>query len=538
MHTLKSYVCGRWHEATEGFRPLHDPSTEEEIARASSAGIDFGEVLAHARDVGGPALRAMTFGERAGILRDLSKALRAHRDELLDLSRRNNGTTAGDGSFDLDGATGTLHFYASYGRRLGDVRVLPDDDGLQLGRDEHFWTRHVWVPRQGVAVGINAFNFPAWGFVEKLACAILAGVPVISKPATATAWVAERCAEILVESGALPDGTFQMIIGSTGDLLDRLGPQDVFAFTGSADTARKLLAGEAMRRENTRTNVEADSLNASVLGPDTAPDSDTFGRFVRDIAHEMMQKAGQKCTAIRRIFVPAEHIDEVQDALIARLEAKAVVGNPAAEGVTVGPLATASQLADAERGVRELESAGARKVYGDGHRVDGVGSPEDRGYFFPPTLLRHDDAHVAGVVHEREVFGPVATLMPYDGTAHEAAQLVARGGGTLVTSVYTDDGGWLESFVLAGGAHTGRVYMGSAESAGFGSGAALPASLHGGPGRAGGGEEVGGAIGLERYLQRLALQGDRPLVDRVLGTEDLGDCGDGDGEVGIGESDA
>lgn len=523
MHTLKSYVCGRWHEATEGFRPLYDPSTEEEIARASSHGVDFGEVLAHAREVGGPALRALTFGERAGILHALSKALRAHRDELLDLSRRNNGTTAGDGSFDLDGATGTLHFYASYGRRLGDARVLPDDEGMQLGRDEHFWTRHVWVPRQGVAVGINAFNFPAWGFAEKMACAILAGVPVIAKPATATAWVAERCAEILVASGALPDGAFQMIIGGTGDLLDRLGPQDVFAFTGSADTARKLLAGDAMRRENTRTNVEADSLNASVLAPDAASDSDTFARFVRDIAHEMMQKAGQKCTAIRRIFVPAERIDDVQEALIARLDSKAVVGNPAAEGVTVGPLATASQLADAERGIRELEAAGARKVYGEGRRVDGVGSPEDHGYFFPPTLLRHDDARSAGAVHEREVFAPVATLMPYDGSAAEAAGLVALGGGTLVTSVYTDDREWLEALVAGGGAHTGRVYVGSAESSGFGSGAALPASLHGGPGRAGGGEEVGGAIGLERYLQRLAIQGDRPLVDGVLGTGDDSD---------------
>ncbi|MDA8016416.1 MAG: 3,4-dehydroadipyl-CoA semialdehyde dehydrogenase [Thermoanaerobaculia bacterium] len=514
MHTLKSYVCGHWHEATEGFRPLYDPSTEEEIARASSSGIAFGDVLDHARETGGPALRAMTFAQRGALLRDLSKALRAHRDELLDLSRRNNGTTEADGSFDLDGASGTLHYYASFGRRLGDVRTLPDDDGQQLGRDEHFWTRHVWVPRQGAAVGVNAFNFPAWGFVEKAACALLAGVPVIAKPATATAWVAQRCAEIMVASGVLPEGTFQMIVGGTGDLLERLGPQDVFAFTGSADTARDLLAGESLRKHNTRTNVEADSLNAAVLAPDA--DGDTLARFVRDVSHEMMQKAGQKCTAIRRVFVPVARIDEVQEALVARLDKKAAVGNPADAAVTVGPLATASQLSDAERGVRELESAGAQKVYGEGCRVDGLGSTEDRGYFFPPTLLRHEEPHTAGAVHGREVFGPVATLMPYDGTATEAAQLVALGGGTLVTSVYTDTRDWLEELVVAGGAHTGRIYIGSAESAGFGSGAALPASLHGGPGRAGGGEEVGGAIGLERYLQRLALQGDRPLVDGVL----------------------
>lgn len=521
--TLKSYVAGRWHEASGGFRTLYDPSTEEEIARVSSEGIDFAEVLAHARDVGGPALRAMTFGERSKILHGMSKALRAHRDELLELSRRNAGTTEGDGSFDLDGATGSLHYYAGLGRGLGDARVLPDDEIQQLGRDEHFVSRHVWVPRQGVCVAINAFNFPAWGFAEKAACALLAGVPVIAKPATATAWIAVRCAEILVkelvETDVLPDGAFQMVAGGTGDLLDHLGPQDVLAFTGSADTATKITDRDNLRRHNTRINVEADSLNAAVLGPD-ASEGATFDRFVKDVAHEMMQKAGQKCTAVRRIAVPRLLQEKVKDALVARLDRKAVVGNPADESVTVGPLATASQLADAERGVRELVADGAHIVRGEGRRVDGVGSPEGKGYFFDVTLLEADDAESVPLVHSREVFGPVATIVPYDGSAEGAATLVAMAGGTLVTSVYTDDDAWLGDFLAGAGAHTGRIYVGSEESKGYGSGAALPASLHGGPGRAGGGEELGGPIGLERYMQRLAVQGDKALVGELASGDD------------------
>lgn len=517
MKTLKSHVCGRWHEATSGFATLVNPSTEEEIARASSQGIDFSQVLAYAREKGGPALRTMTFAQRAGLLKEMSRVLRDHRDELLDLSRQNNGTTAPDGSFDLDGATGTLAWYSSMGKRLGDRTFLVEGEGVQLAKTEAFWGQHILVPRQGVAVHVNAFNFPAWGFAEKAACALLAGMPVITKPATATALTTERCIELIVEANILPEGALQLVVGSTGDLLDRLGPQDVLAFTGSADTARMLRSKDNLLASCTRVNVEADSLNAAVLGPDVAAGSPTFDLFVKEVAREMTQKAGQKCTAVRRILVPQERMDEVQGALIARLE-KVVTGDPADPSVRMGPLATANQLEDALRGLAELQQ-GARIVHGGAQRIDGVGAPEGKGFFLAPTLLRSDDARNAGPVHDREVFGPVATLLPYDATAAAAAEVMAMGGGTLVTSVYSDDTGWIGDFLSRGASATGRVYVGSQSSAGEtpGSGAALPQTLHGGPGRAGGGEELGGLVGIRLYLQRLAIQGSKSLVDELAG---------------------
>ena len=517
MKTLRSYVAGRWHEAKDGFQALVDPSTGEPIARASSRGVDFGEVLAWARERGGPALRELTFAQRGNLLKETSRALRDHRDELLDLSRQNNGTTTPDGSFDIDGATGTLAYYASLGKRLGDRRTLAEDEGVQLSRSEAFWGRHVLVPRHGVAVCINAFNFPAWGFAEKAACALLAGVPVVVKPATATALVAYRAVEIVVEAGILPDGALQLVCGGTGDLLDRLGPQDVLAFTGSADTAAHLRDRDNLRRTNTRVNVEADSLNAAVLAPGVA-DGATFDLFLKDVVREMTQKAGQKCTAVRRILVPAEALDRVEGALAGRL-GEVVTGNPAEESVTMGPLATAQQLQDTVAGVEELRRS-ARLVVGTGERIEGVGSPEGKGYFFAPTLLRSDDAGPSPI-HEREVFAPVATLVPYDGGAGAAAETVGLGGGTLVTSVYGDDRAWLGDFLAAVSPYTGRVYVGSEGSApeAPGSGIALPQSLHGGPGRAGGGEELGGLVGVKRYMQRVAVQGERATVEELTAGE-------------------
>lgn len=517
MKTLKSYVRGNWHEAQGGFVTLVDPSTEEEIARASSEGIDFGAVLAHARERGGPALRAMTFAQRSTLLKDMSKVLRDNRDELLELSARNTGTTKPDGSFDVDGGSGTLAYYASIGKGLGERTFLSEGDGVQLAKTEGFYGRHILVPRHGVAVHINAFNFPVWGFAEKAACALLAGMPVITKPATSTALVTERAIELIVAAGFLPEGALQLIVGSTGDLLDRLGPQDVLAFTGSADTAKSLRSRDNLLAANTRVNVEADSLNAAILGPDVADGSATWGLFVKDVVREMTQKTGQKCTAVRRILVPAGRMDAVQEALAGRLS-QVVVGNPADPSVRMGPVATAQQLKDAEEGIAEL-SRGARIVHGTGQRTNGAGAPEGKGFFLQPTLLRSDDARSAGPVHEREVFGPVATLLPYDGSAAEAAEISALGGGTLVTSAYTDDAGWATDFVTRGGGATGRVYIGSESSANDapGSGAALPQTLHGGPGRAGGGEELGGLVGVRLYLQRVAVQGSKTVVDGVIG---------------------
>ena len=521
MKTLRSHVCGDWYTAEKGFAPLIDPSTEEEIARASSAGIDFGAVLDHARNVGGPALRALSFGERGALLKAISGAWREHRDELLDLSRRVNGSTAPDGSFDVDGAGGTMAYYAFLSKSLGDGPLLAEGDGVQLAKTEAFWAQHVMVPKTGAAVHINAFNFPAWGFAEKAACALLAGMPVITKPATATALLTERMVEIVVDAGILPDGALQLICGGTGDLLDRLGAQDVLAFTGSADTALRLRDRDNLRRENTRFNIEADSLNAAVLGGHVAADSPTFQLFIKDVAREITQKAGQKCTAVRRVLVPSERMEEVEKALAARL-ARTVVGDPADDSVRMGPLATAAQLRDAERGVEEL-SAVAKIVLGTGKRVDGVGAAPGKGYFFGPTLLRVEDSRAAAVVHEREVFAPVATLLPYDGSAKDAAEIVALAGGTLVNSVYvepTADGAadaYLD-YIARVAPTTGRIYIGTAASGEVapGSGAALPQALHGGPGRAGGGEELGGLVGLKLYMQRVALQGERGLIDGMV----------------------
>jgi len=514
MKTLRSHLCGRWHEADRGFRTLVDPSTEDPLARASSAGADFAAARRYALEVGGPALRTLSFAARGELLKAMSRALRARRDELLDLSRSNNGTTAGDGSFDVDGGGACLAHYAALGRTLGEHRLLADDEGAALGKGEGFWGRHALAPRNGVAVHVNAFNFPLWGLAEKAAQALLAGMPVIAKPATATALVAERAVEILVEEKILPDGALQLVIGDTGDLLDLLGPQDVLAFTGSAETALALCGRPALLASGARVNVEADSLNAGVLGPDVAPGSPTFDRFVRDVAHEITQKAGQKCTAIRRILVPRTLAEAAEEALVARLSAT-VTGNPAEASVTMGPLATAAQLAAAIEGVARLRGETQLRL-GSGERAAGVGAPEGKGFFLAPTLLRAADPWAARAVHELEVFAPVATLLPYSGDAAEAARVVALGGGTLVTSLYTDDPAWGTALV-AGAAHaTGRLYWGSERSEGLGSGAVFPASLHGGPGRAGGGEELGGLGGLRLYLQKVALQGERALLDGLL----------------------
>jgi 3,4-dehydroadipyl-CoA semialdehyde dehydrogenase len=516
MKTLRNYVLGGWQEAKSGFADLVDPSTEEVVARASTQGVDFHAVLEHAREVGGPALRTMTFAERGQLLKNMSKALRDKRDELMEVSRINSGTTAADGSFDIDGATGTLHYYANLARGLGDLPLRAEGEGTQLGKSEAFWVQHVLVPRHGVALHVNAFNFPAWGFAEKAACALLGGMPVITKPATATALLTERCVDVLDQAGVLPPGSLQLLCGSVGFLLDKLGPQDVFAFTGSASTAKLLRSKENLTTTNTRVNLEADSLNAAVLGPDVS-DGPTFDLFVRDVVREITHKTGQKCTAVRRVFVPAALVDRAQEALVERLK-KVVTGNPAHEGVTMGPLATAQQLEDALAGVRLL-SARARLVAGTGKRANGAGSPSGKGYFLDPTLLRADDVGSAGAAHEHEVFAPVATVIPYDGSATAAARGVALGGGMLVTSIYSDDRSWLARFIAEGAATSGRLYIGSQGSAGEapGSGSAFPAALHGGPGRAGGGGELGGMVGVRLYMQRVALQGSREMVESLAG---------------------
>ena len=512
MQELESYVLGAWKKGSGQPAVLVNPATEEPLARASTAGIDMRAVLEHARSVGGPALRALSFAERARRLKALSGAIHAQREELIALSVANAGTTRSDAKFDIDGATGTLAAYAAWGQELGERRVLADGDSVQLGRTARFSGQHVLVPRPGAAVHVNAFNFPAWNMMEKAACALLAGMPVIEKPGTPTALLAWRIARIAVESGTLPEGAWQILCGSAGDLLEHMGPHDTLAFTGSSRTAALLRGHPNLVRHNVRINLEADSLNAAVLSPDVEPASETFALFLKNVALDMTQKTGQKCTAVRRVLVPAACLAEVREALSAALSA-VVVGDPADEKTRMGPLVSASQADEVRAGIGVLAQSGEIAC-------GGAGRVRAKGYFVAPTLIVARDARHAGV-HTEEVFGPVATLLPYSGSAAEAAELTALGGGGLVASVYSNDTSWLAEAALSMAPWHGRLWLGTDRMAeqSLPPGMVLPAMIHGGPGRAGGGEELGGLRGLSFYLQRVALQGFQSVVRGIAGSE-------------------
>jgi oxepin-CoA hydrolase/3-oxo-5,6-dehydrosuberyl-CoA semialdehyde dehydrogenase len=525
MKTLRSHLNGQWIDGNGAKQTLVNPATEEVLAEVASAKVDWPKTLAWTRDVGGKALRAMTFAQRGAMLKAASKLVHAHRDELINLAIANGGNTRSDAKFDIDGASGTLAAYGELGASIGDVKFLVDGDGIQLTRSVRFFGQHIAVPRQGVAVHINAFNFPAWGLAEKAAVALLAGVPVISKPGTSTALVAHRLFEILIENKVLPPGALSLVVGSVGDLLSHLQGQDVLSFTGSADTSNELRGNANVVASSVRVNVEADSLNAAVLGPDAARDSEAYAQFIADVVREMTQKTGQKCTAIRRVVVPADALESVREDLIERLQ-MVKVGNPALEEVTMGPVATARQLKDAQAGLARLREE-ADSVFGGEGAVEPIGVPKGKGYFLSPVLLQLRGEGKA--VHALEVFGPVATLISYDGSAAQAADIVARGGGCLVSCVYSDDRGFMGELAFGLAPHLGRLFLGSSKLAGHavGPGAALPQLVHGGPGRAGGGEELGGARGLAFYLQRTAIQGDKPILEALFrpATAPAGDNG-------------
>jgi oxepin-CoA hydrolase/3-oxo-5,6-dehydrosuberyl-CoA semialdehyde dehydrogenase len=516
MMRLRSYLCGRWQEGQGAHETLLNPATGEPLAEAGSGGLDRAAALEHARSSGGPALRALTFAQRGALLEAVGKALQAAREELIDLAVKNGGNTRSDAKFDVDGAAFTLSAYAELGRSLGDRRLLVDGEGVQLGRTPRFHGQHLLVPRQGVALHVNAFNFPAWGLCEKAAPALLAGLPVLSKPATSSALVAVRIVEILVEKQLLPEGALSLLVGSAGDLLTHVGPQDVVAFTGSSATGVAIRSLPQVIRHSVRVNVEADSLNAAVLGPDVEPGSETWELFVKDVARDMTQKAGQKCTAIRRVLVPEARAEQAREELIARLSA-VVVGNPALENVRMGPVATQQQHDDVRAGIDALARDG-RLVYGRPDLAP-VGVEPGRGFFVGPALIELEPGAEAPTVHSREVFGPAATLVPYSGQAAEAAAIVARGQGGLVSSVYSEDTAFTAEAVLGLAPFHGRVFLGSARIAeqSPGPGTVLPQLLHGGPGRAGGGEELGGLRGLAFYSQRVALEGSRPVIEKIAG---------------------
>ncbi|MBR7826352.1 phenylacetic acid degradation bifunctional protein PaaZ [Actinospica sp. MGRD01-02] len=512
---LRSYVSGTWHTATDGGVALHDAVTGEEVARVSSAGVDFAAALDYGRTVGGPALRELTFHQRAALLKALASHLREHRDELYALSAR-TGATKTDSMVDIDGGIGVLFSYGSKGKReLPNDTVYVEGNVEPLSKGGTFVAQHIATPLRGVAVQINAFNFPVWGPLEKFAPAFLAGVPSLVKPASQTAYLTARLVELIVESGILPEGSLQFVAGSVGDLFDHLTSQDLVSFTGSASTAQKLRAHPAVVRNAVRFNAEADSLNCSILGPDARPGTTEFDLYVKQLVTEMTVKAGQKCTAIRRAIVPAELLDDVAAAASARL-AKVAVGNPAAEGVRMGALASLEQREEVRRSLKALLDAGT-VVFGDPEAVEVVDADAARGAFISPVLLKADPERAEP--HEVEAFGPVSTLLPYTSTQH-AIDLAARGGGSLAGSIVSADKGFVREVVLGAAPFHGRLLVLDADDAkeSTGHGSPMPQLVHGGPGRAGGGEEMGGIRGVLHHMQRTAVQGSPAALGAVTGT--------------------
>lgn len=511
---LQSYIAGRWLGARPA-QTLHSAVNGRPVAATHAEAIHFAEAVEHARRVGVPALMKTDFQQRAAILKALAKLLIERKEALYAISAH-TGATRADSWVDIEGGSGTLFAYAGIGsNELPSGNLVHEGPALPLGKTGVFAGTHILVPRGGVAVHINAFNFPVWGLLEKFAPTFLAGMPCIGKPATATSYLTEAAVRLMLDSGLLPEGALQLVIGGTGDLLDRLDGQDVVTFTGSADTAARLRVHPNLVRHSVPFNAEADSLNCAILAPDVGPDDEEFELFVKEVAREMTVKAGQKCTAIRRAIVPRRHLDTVAEKLRARL-AKTTVGDPAIEGVRMGALASKAQQADVAERVAQLLQ-GADQVYGarDGFAPQGEGVAD--GAFFCPTLLLAR-APADSAAHDVEAFGPVSTLMPCD-DLDEALALAARGRGSLVGTLVTKDPATAARVIPVVAAHHGRLLLLDREAApeSTGHGSPLPQLKHGGPGRAGGGEELGGLRAVKHYLQRAALQGSPTMLAAVTG---------------------
>jgi oxepin-CoA hydrolase/3-oxo-5,6-dehydrosuberyl-CoA semialdehyde dehydrogenase len=520
---LPSYLEGAWWtpDAAAHATVVRDASTGEPVARVSTEGLDLGAALEYARTVGQASIGALTFHERAVLLKQMALALTERKDELYTLSVR-TGATKADSWVDIDGGIGVLFSYSGKARReMPNARVYVDGPVEQLSKDGSFLGRHIYTRLPGVAVQINAFNFPVWGSLEKFAPAFLAGMPTLVKPATPTGYLAEAFVRILVESGLLPEGSLQLVSGSIPDLFDHLRLGDIVGFTGSAATAEKLRAHDCVQTGGVRFTSETDSINASVLGPDAVAGTLEFDAYVRQLVTEMTSKAGQKCTAIRRAIVPAESVDALIDAVRGRIAERVVVGDPRAEGVTMGPLASTGQRDDVLAQVATLEAAGGRVVIGstgapEVTRADGTVGPSE-GAFVSPLMLRFDDAS-ADAVHEVEAFGPVTSVLAYTDVT-DAADLVARGGGSLVTSIATHDPDVAMALMSRISAFNGRVLLLDRDDArsSTGHGSPLPNLVHGGPGRAGGGEELGGIRAVLHHMQRTAVQGSPEMLTALTG---------------------
>jgi 3,4-dehydroadipyl-CoA semialdehyde dehydrogenase len=504
---LLNFLGGRWVAGQGAGTALVDPVLGNELARVDAAGLDLAAGFAFARNTGGAALRALTYRERAALLGAAVKVLQANRDDYYAIATANSGTVKNDSALDIDGGIYTLSTYARLGETLGERRFLLDGEAARLAKEPLFQSQHLLVPGRGLALFINAFNFPAWGLWEKAAPALLSGVPVVVKPATATAWLTQRMVKDVVDAGVLPAGALSVVCGSPAGRLDALEPFDVVSFTGSADTAARIRSHAAIAARSVRVNIEADSVNSALLLEGEAPGGEAFELLVKEVAREMTQKSGQKCTAIRRVFVPEALYAQAAEAIAARL-AKVSVGNPRHESVRMGALVSRAQLDAVRDGLARLQAQAETLHDGATHAL--VDADPALACCVGPTLLGTRSAagsEAADLVHDTEVFGPVATLVPYRDRAH-ALQLVARGQGSLVASLYGSDASALAEAALELAPLHGRVHVISPDVAAHhtGHGNVMPQSLHGGPGRAGGGEELGGLRALSFYHRRAAVQ--------------------------------
>ncbi len=511
---LRNYTCGKWNEAAGTGDILRDPVTGDELAQVSSANVSWSETLAFARTHGGSALRKLSYRERAELLAKMADCLTANRDEYFRVSLLNSGATQADASFDVDGAIYTVKYYAKIGRGLGEGHLLREGASIPLSKNNSFAAQHFLEPAKGAAILINAFNFPAWGWCEKAAPALLSGVPIVIKPASPTAWLTQRMVEDVVNAGILPPGAISIVCGSAREMLDHVREEDVISFTGSAETAAKIRGHENVLRRGIRVNVEADSINSAILGPDVISGSGLFDLFAKEVVREMTLKAGQKCTAIRRIFVPRSQMQSLGDAIAIQLAA-IKVGNPRNAEVKVGPVVNRAQQSACLEGIAKLKQE-CSVLFGGDDQFQPLDADRLVSAFVQPTLLACKDAALAKAVHTVEVFGPVATLIPYD-AVRDLIAAVRKGEGSLVASVFSDDAAFTQETILGIGDLHGRI-MAVDSSVGTqftGHGNVVPSCLHGGPGRAGGGEELAGLRALLLYHRRFVVQGPPATIAEI-----------------------